>query len=428
MSRILRRPMFRGGPVSSYGTGIAAPLVPGYQGGGQIGGGIIYGKPMADGRYGFADLEIDESTIGANVVKKAKDKTSNWEDLVALEEFSSVPKYDEDFLTNKFDSFVKGVERRVGYGEDDAFQTDVDLGMQLQPPIDPDDAAFWKIYNEDPEQAYKYWKENISTWGTKQKEQMEHAKKIGADVDYGIKSETSDIPEKTAEQLEIERLKKLLEERAVEPEVDATPSIGDAESDLQKQADEYFKLLGGDDARAGEISDMLLRFAGSKGDTVMEKFTDFAATESKIPSETKKIKQAAAMAAIKGDQAKETAMYAMQKGVALKLAGLTDTKKDRATTTRLGDYAKEFMKDVTNPFKQKNAGAFAAAQVLSENLLDKQGEFVSVMVYDEAGEAKPVSGAIYIDPIQGMAAGTPFYYNGKFYKTLAQAKKIKSGG
>jgi hypothetical protein len=428
MSRILRRPMFRGGRVSSYGTGIAAPLVPGYQGGGQIGGGIIYGKPMADGRYGFADLEIDESTIGANVVKKAKDKTSNWEDLVALEEFSSVPKYDEDFLTNKFDSFVKGVERRVGYGEDDAFQTDVDLGMQLQPPIDPDDAAFWKIYNEDPEQAYKYWKENISTWGTKQKEQMEHAKKIGADVDYGIKSETSDIPEKTAEQLEIERLKKLLEERAVEPEVDATPSIGDAESDLQKQADEYFKLLGGDDARAGEISDMLLRFAGSKGDTVMEKFTDFAATESKIPSETKKIKQAAAMAAIKGDQAKETAMYAMQKGVALKLAGLTDTKKDRATTTRLGDYAKEFMKDVTNPFKQKNAGAFAAAQVLSENLLDKQGEFVSVMVYDEAGEAKPVSGAIYIDPIQGMAAGTPFYYNGKFYKTLAEAKKIKSGG
>jgi hypothetical protein len=31
MSRILRRPMFRGGRVSSYGTGIAAPLVPGYK-------------------------------------------------------------------------------------------------------------------------------------------------------------------------------------------------------------------------------------------------------------------------------------------------------------------------------------------------------------------------------------------------------------
>ena len=65
MSRILRRPMFRGGPVSSYGTGIAAPLVPGYQGGGQIGGGIIYGKPMADGRYGFAEV-----TTGGDLLEK----------------------------------------------------------------------------------------------------------------------------------------------------------------------------------------------------------------------------------------------------------------------------------------------------------------------------------------------------------------------
>jgi hypothetical protein len=49
--------MFRGGHVSSYGTGIASGLADGgrvnYAGGGQIGGGIIYGEPMADGRYGF---------------------------------------------------------------------------------------------------------------------------------------------------------------------------------------------------------------------------------------------------------------------------------------------------------------------------------------------------------------------------------------
>jgi len=56
MSKIYRRPMFRGGgKVSSYGNGITAPLVPGYQGGGQIGGGQIYGTPMGDGRYGFAE-------------------------------------------------------------------------------------------------------------------------------------------------------------------------------------------------------------------------------------------------------------------------------------------------------------------------------------------------------------------------------------
>ena len=50
--------MFRGGRVSSYGTGIAAPLVNGYKGGGQIGGGIIHGLPHADGRYGFQNPEL----------------------------------------------------------------------------------------------------------------------------------------------------------------------------------------------------------------------------------------------------------------------------------------------------------------------------------------------------------------------------------
>ena len=61
MSKILRRPMFRGGRVSSYGTGIANGLTndtPGYKEGGQIGGGAIYGKPMGD-RYGFAEPTID---------------------------------------------------------------------------------------------------------------------------------------------------------------------------------------------------------------------------------------------------------------------------------------------------------------------------------------------------------------------------------
>lgn len=54
MSRILRRPMFRGGgKVSSYGNGIASGL--GYAGGGTIGGGYIQGQKMSDGRYGFAD-------------------------------------------------------------------------------------------------------------------------------------------------------------------------------------------------------------------------------------------------------------------------------------------------------------------------------------------------------------------------------------
>ena len=286
MSRILRRPMFRGGRVSSYGTGIAAPLVPGYRGGGQIGGGIIYGKPMADGRYGFQEPEI---TVGAELIEKNVPK-ANWENLVELEKFETVPKYDEDFLKNKFDQFVKGVERRVGYAKNDAFQTDVDLGIQLQPPMDPDDAAFWKIYNEDPDQAYKYWKENISTWGKKQKEQMEHAKTIGADVDYGIKSDT-DTPELTDDQIEIERLKKLLAEKAVEPEVDAKTAVAENKA-------LFADLLGADKARGEDISSMLLGFAGAEGDDTWSKTKSFFRDEAKRPGKREKIMDAAGTLAI----------------------------------------------------------------------------------------------------------------------------------
>jgi len=54
MSRILRRPMFRGGPVDSRGSGITSGLADG----GQIGGGVIYGEPNSDGRYGFRKPRI----------------------------------------------------------------------------------------------------------------------------------------------------------------------------------------------------------------------------------------------------------------------------------------------------------------------------------------------------------------------------------
>ena len=141
---------------------------------------------------------------------------------------------------------------------------------------------------------------------------------------------------------------------------------------------------------------MLLRFAGSKGDTTMEKFQDFAATEATVPSRTEKIKQTAGMLGIKGEQAKEASRYAMEKGLALKLAGLTDVKKDRAKTTRLADYTKQFLEDLQNPFKQRNAGTFAAATVLSEDIADGTGEFISVLGYDADGNAARLLPVLFI--------------------------------
>ena len=53
---------------------------------------------------------------------------------------------------------------------------------------------------------------------------------------------------------------------------------------------------------------MALRLAGAKGNTVMEKLQNWFGDESKAgPSRTEKIKQAAGMLGIKGEQAKEIA-------------------------------------------------------------------------------------------------------------------------
>ncbi len=72
MSRILRRPMFRGGgKVSSYGNGIASGM--GYAGGGQIGGGAVYGQLMPDGRYGFQQpfIPIGQTKSQIDAAKQA---------------------------------------------------------------------------------------------------------------------------------------------------------------------------------------------------------------------------------------------------------------------------------------------------------------------------------------------------------------------
>ena len=84
MSKILRRPMFRGGRVDSRGTGITSGLMDE----GQIGGGAIYGEQMPDGRYGFQDpiyrpsIEEIISSFGPiyNPEKEAKEKLLKYQE------------------------------------------------------------------------------------------------------------------------------------------------------------------------------------------------------------------------------------------------------------------------------------------------------------------------------------------------------------
>jgi len=297
MSRILRRPMFRGGPVSSYGTGIAAPLVPGYQGGGQIGGGIIHGKPMADGRYGFADIDIDESTIGANVVEQAKEKVKtpiSEADLLKItqeREYLEEPvKLTDEHIREQFDEAVLKNKRNIESGG--MSETDLAYGMQIAMPVSGDDADFYKAIGQDKEGMYELWREGKSglddtNWN---KAQADQEKKYDVNLSDRPDKETIDPDQKWKDK--IAALEAHIAGGAEEkPEVDAKAMVAE-------NKELFADLLGIDKARGTDISDMLLGFAGAEGDDTWSKFKAFTRDEAKRPGRRQKIEDAAGTLAI----------------------------------------------------------------------------------------------------------------------------------
>ena len=103
---------------------------------------------------------------------------------------------------------------------------------------------------------------------------------------------------------------------------DGKPTIKETEESLSinpKDAIEanqklFAELLGADKARGQDISDMLLRFSGSGGDTIGEKFQNYVRAESAAgPSRSEKIKQTAAGLAINDHVAGKRSAEQIQK-------------------------------------------------------------------------------------------------------------------
>jgi len=310
MSRILRRPMFRGGRVSSYGTGIAAPLVPGYAGGGQIGGGIIYGKPMADGRYGFKEPEI---TVGAELLEKNNPNFSGSlsdvkKDFLKMKQGHEWAQQDtqltDEYIREKFEDAVLKNKRNVETGG--ISETDLAYGMQIAQPIEDEDILFHKAigkYGKD--HVYDLWREGQSgiddtNWNKKQAEQE---KKYGVNLSDRPDKETTVDPEM---QKLLDRIAFLEgQQSTVEPEVDAKTAVAENK--------ELFRdLLGYDKAKGQDISDMLLGFAGAEGDDTWSKTKSFFKDEAKRPGRAQKISDAAGTLAIQdyisGKRSKEKMM------------------------------------------------------------------------------------------------------------------------
>ena len=274
MSRILRRPMFRGGRVDSRGTGITSGL--GYKKGGSVqerpgyllGGQILRAGLQAIPRYGKQGLGYLQNLF--------KGKPSTSKELVP-------PGY-------KFtDDFIGDFRRNLG----------VTGKFRDIPGVSP---------------VLNYIAKNPK-------------KSLGAGVAFGLSDYTDMLPsgETIGRALLPGKLERLVfdDEEEVkkveEAQDDNSPRVEailkglmenekkklesklPTEEDLEINKEKYAKLLGGDKAKAEDISNMLLSFAGKAlgpEATVKSAFAEFAEEEAKRPSKKSKVDESAAALAI----------------------------------------------------------------------------------------------------------------------------------
>ena len=363
MSRILNRPMFRGGgKVSSYGKGIASGLTSKPKRG-LVDGPGRYSVSMS-GLENYNDIFNNTKKkvfqTGADVVQAAKDKAS--QGAGRTKNFYNKSK---NFLkSNKFSEkgIMKGIKKygtkglKVGNDLRKGIGSKFPMGSYLAKGAAPYYAMYKasEVTPVDEKYDISRYKDNLFAplqLGESAKEGMD--KKILRNTEqasnpnnfyrydpsmYGPREDhpdydaskirynpfsddkgAADTPIRYNKDGEIIRYNDATsmfglktvpasldqKERTDEPPFVTPPpeEILPPELTVKEQVNKdkalFAELLGGDKAKGKDVSDMLLRFAGSGGDTVGEKFQQYIANEAQAgPSRTEKINQAAASLAI----------------------------------------------------------------------------------------------------------------------------------
>ena len=380
MSRILRRPMFRGGgPVSSYGNGITAPLVPGYQGGGQIGGGIIYGKPMADGRYGFENPVLGNITMPNNILTNTEQSLGAGtgitlgSDLLraanqklranqAYEIPAGVAMKEKETETDGKATTIEDVDTNVVDGsvmQSDFDQTKtvtLDNGETVQVSVDQSEVAPSAQVQFMIDGDYEKYKENKKLEELDLKKEVDRIQSLEP-----IDTSGNDLPPsmrglKEIEDLGLSQLEKDLKNQTESPEISAKDAIAENQ--------ELFKeLLGSKKARGQDISDMLLRFSGSQGNTLGEKFQNYTRAESAAgPGRGEKINQTAAALAINDYVAGKRAQE--QGELLTKKIDYELDAKNKYLTPQEGDTNAEILRKISTAYKIEPGSNKAIKQLL----------------------------------------------------------------
>ena len=331
MSRILRRPMFRGGgKVDSYGTGIAAPLVPGYRMGGNVSGGIVdlpggYALTANErALFNAADMAAMTNsgvTKGMDLLKRNQAIKTGAVPFTSKNIPAGVIEEDKTVTTTDSDEGSKTIDT-TGTDQIGIFPEDNDLLTSI-------DSEGNYTFNEGPSVETKNFFKGLLEPGVYEGDELKEKRKKEA-LEGVDRTSGNDLPPSLRNELEFDPKTEIKKEL----ELGESTQINAKDAIAQNQA-LFAELLGADKARGQDIGDMLLRFSGSGGNTLGEKFQNYVRAESAAgPSRSEKIKQTAAGLAINdyvaGKRSKEQAEVLKDKidyeyGKKAALASIQDT-------------------------------------------------------------------------------------------------------
>ena len=301
MSKILRRPMFRGGgKVSSYGNGIATGLAD---------GGMASKRGLVDGPGGYSGKD-DFIPIAPQAIKDAR----NMGTLMTPE-----------YLNNKFRKNYY-LDSGVGYrgtgmpikGMQGMIDIEDEFNLDGQPIID--EGSVMDITRDqiitDPRAEEFYRNKFIEDKYQSSIDRQQKALEAVGDKDSLAKLLGDvDTPEKTTTKTEAEIRAEIAQEYK-DKFRSKKLTEGEELAALEKEQAFFEKLLGGGKAAMiDDLSTMGLNYASGalkEGATVKSSFADFFEKEAKRPSRRMKVKDAATQAAIQSYLTGKTSLQKFQ--------------------------------------------------------------------------------------------------------------------
>ena len=337
MSKILNRPMFRGGgKVSSYGKGIASGLTNGYASGGRIG--------LFEG--GIPTSMMEELTGGSNQKFKTGQQIADQARLKSdrLFRYGNKVRNAGKFIKKIPKGIIAAGTSPAGIATLAAATPVAAVGglAYMNRPKTVEALQYMKSMNQsgafdetDPDGFDQYSEvfKELNETGTPLSESevglFSSEKSIAEDIEDRDTAEFEEGMAPGAERKDGESALDALLRQGMEraeardsienPNKKGEGDVLDVKSQIARDKELFAELLGGDEAKGKDVSDMLLRFAGSGGDTVGEKFQQYIANEAQAgPSRTEKLNQAAASLAINdyiaGKRSKESMEMMIKKG------------------------------------------------------------------------------------------------------------------